>query len=164
MFTLAISCLTTSNLPGFMDLTFQVPMQYCSLEHGPCITSHIHNWALFSLLLGLFILSGVISLLFSNRILGSYWPGEFIFQINIFFPFHTVYGVLKARILKLFAIPFSRGPCFVRTLHHDPSVLGWPYTAWLIVLLSWRRLWSMWSVWLVFCDYGFHCGCLRSDG
>ena len=32
-FTLAISCLTTSNLPWFMDLTFQVPMQYCSLQH-----------------------------------------------------------------------------------------------------------------------------------
>ena len=33
MFTLAISCLTTSNLPWFMDLTFQVPMQYYSLQH-----------------------------------------------------------------------------------------------------------------------------------
>ena len=33
MFTLAISCLTTSNLPSFMDLTFQVPMQYFSLQH-----------------------------------------------------------------------------------------------------------------------------------
>ena len=33
MFTLAISCLTTSNLPWFMDLTFQVHMQYCSLQH-----------------------------------------------------------------------------------------------------------------------------------
>ena len=32
-FTLAISCLTTSNFPWFMDLTFQVPMQYCSLQH-----------------------------------------------------------------------------------------------------------------------------------
>ena len=31
--TLAISCLTTSNLPWFMDLTFQVPVQYCSLQH-----------------------------------------------------------------------------------------------------------------------------------
>ena len=30
MFTLAI--LTTSNLPWFMDLMFQVPMQYCSLQ------------------------------------------------------------------------------------------------------------------------------------
>ena len=32
--------------------------------------------------------------------------------------------VLKARILKWFAIPFSSRPHFVRTLHHDPSVLG----------------------------------------
>ena len=32
VFTLAISHLTTSNLPWFMDLTFQVPMQYCSLQ------------------------------------------------------------------------------------------------------------------------------------
>ena len=32
MFILAISCLTVSNLPWLMDLTFQVPMQYCSLQ------------------------------------------------------------------------------------------------------------------------------------
>ena len=32
-FTLAISCLTTSNLPWFMDLAFHVPMQFCSLLH-----------------------------------------------------------------------------------------------------------------------------------
>ena len=30
---LTTSCLTTSSLPWFMDLTFQVPMQYCSLQH-----------------------------------------------------------------------------------------------------------------------------------
>ena len=47
MFTLAISCLTTSNLPWFMDLTFQVPMQYCSLQHWTSsITSHIRTWVL----------------------------------------------------------------------------------------------------------------------
>ena len=33
VFTLAISWLTTSNLPWFMDLTFQVPMHYCSVQH-----------------------------------------------------------------------------------------------------------------------------------
>ena len=33
MFTLAISCLITSILPWFMDLRFQIPMQYCSLKH-----------------------------------------------------------------------------------------------------------------------------------
>ena len=35
---------------------------------------------------------------------------ELIFQCPAFFPFHTVHGVLKAKILKWFAIPFSSGP------------------------------------------------------
>ena len=39
MFTLAISCLTTSNLPWSMDLTFQVPMQYYSLQHWTLLPS-----------------------------------------------------------------------------------------------------------------------------
>ena len=33
--------------------------------------------------------------------------------------FHTVHRVLKARILKWFAIPFSSGPRFVRSLQED---------------------------------------------
>ncbi|CAI9164854.1 unnamed protein product [Rangifer tarandus platyrhynchus] len=90
------------------------------------ITSQIHNWVLFLLSLHLFILFGVISPLISCSILGIYRPGEFIFQCPIFLPFHTVHGILKARILKWLAIPFSSGPCFVRTLHHDPSILGGP--------------------------------------
>ena len=88
------------------------------------IISHIHSWVVFLLWLHLFILSEVISPLISSIILGTYQPGEFLFQCPIFLPFHTVHGVLKARILKWFAIPFSSGLCFVRTVHHDPSVLG----------------------------------------
>ena len=77
-FTLAISSLTTSNLPWLIDLTFQVPMQYCYLQLEPAsITRHIHNWVLFLLWLHLFILSGVISPLISSSILGTYWPGGF---------------------------------------------------------------------------------------
>ena len=41
MFTLAISCLTSSNLPWFMDLTFQVLMQYCSLQHQTLLLSPV---------------------------------------------------------------------------------------------------------------------------
>ena len=44
-FTLAISCLTTSNLPWFMDLTFQVPMQYCSLQHQTLLQSPVTSTA-----------------------------------------------------------------------------------------------------------------------
>ena len=40
-FTLAISCLTTSNLPWFMELTFQLPMQYCSLQPRTLLLSPV---------------------------------------------------------------------------------------------------------------------------
>ena len=123
MFTLAISCLTTSNLPSFMDLTFQVPMQYCSLQHQTLPLSPVTSTtgccfyldSIYSFFLEFF------SPLISRSILGTYWPGEFIFQCPIILPFHTVHGVLKARILKRLAIPFSRGPRFVRIFHHDLS-------------------------------------------
>ena len=109
------------NIPGSLQ-------QYCSLQHHfISITSHIHNWMLFLLRLHLFILSGVSCPLISNSILGTYQPGEFIFQCPIFLPFLTVHGVLKVRILKWFAIPFSSGPNSVRPLHHDPSSLGAPH-------------------------------------
>ena len=100
MLTLVVSCLTTSSLPWFMDLTFQVPCNIAlkALDLAS-ITSHIHNWVLFLLWLHLFILSGVISPLFPIcSILGTYQPGKFIFQCPIFLPFHSVHGVLKARI------------------------------------------------------------------
>ena len=91
MLTLAISCLTTSNLPWFMDLTFQVPMQYCSLQHwtlihGPnipgfyatlfftasdlaSITSHILNWMLFCF----GSISSVFQELFLHSSPGAHW-------------------------------------------------------------------------------------------
>ena len=108
-----------------MDLTFQVPMQYCSLQHWILLPSPVTATAGHCFHFGStssFFLE--FSPLFYNSMLGTYRPGEFIFQYPIFLPFHTVHGVLKARILKWFAIPFSSEPRFVRTLHHDPSVLS----------------------------------------
>ena len=126
VFTVVISCLTPSNLPWFIDPTFQVPRQYHSLQHWnfTSITSHIHNWALFSLWLCLFILSGGISPLFSRCILSNYQPEEFIFQCHIFFPFYTLHGALKVRMLKWFAIPFSNGHRFVRNVNESICHLG----------------------------------------
>ena len=126
IFTLAISCfdhfrfalIHGPDIPGSYAVLLFTASDLAS------ITSHIHNWMLFLLWLCLFILSGVISPLISSSILGTYRTGEFIFQCPIFLPFHTVHEVLKARILKWFAIPFSSGPHSVRPLHHDLSVLG----------------------------------------
>ena len=150
MFTLAIFYLTTSSLSWFMDLTFQVPIGHdwaTELNWTDAILfftalgfaftpRHIHNWASFSLRLSIFSPSGATSLIFSRGILDSYQPEGFIFQCHVFLLFHTVHGVLKAWMLKRFSIPFSEppgkpipfssGPHFVKTLHHDPSVLDFP--------------------------------------
>ena len=123
-------------------------MQYCSLQHRTLLLSPVTF--MFLLWFHPFILSGVISLLIFNSILGTYQLGEFVFQYPMFLPFHTVHGVLKARILKWFAIPFSSGPHSVRPLHHDPSVLGGPTHHGLVSLsmethsstLAWKILWT----------------------
>ena len=53
----------------------------------------------------------------------AYWEptilGSSSFSV-ISFCLFTVHGLLKASMLKWFAIPFSSGPHFVRTLHDDP--------------------------------------------
>ena len=95
-------------------------MQYCSLEHWTLLPSPITSTT------GCCFFFGSISLLFIELFLHSppvaYWAltnlqREFIFQCPIFLPFYTVHGFLKARILKWFAIYFSSGWYFVRTLH-----------------------------------------------
>ena len=107
-----------------------------ALIHGPNIPGSyaILHWSLLPLPVtsttGCCFCFGSISSfsleLFLHRSPVAYWAPtnrEFIFQCSIFLPFHTVHGVLKAGILKWFAIPFSGGPHFVRTLYHDTSVL-----------------------------------------
>ena len=96
------------NIPGSYAILLFTASDFTS------ITSHIHNWELFLLWLCLYILSGVISPLFSSSILGTYQPGEFIFQCHMFLPFHIVHVVLKARILK----------CFLQWMDHTSAELS----------------------------------------
>ena len=133
-------------------------MQYCSLQNQTTFTATIsatkHHFRFGPV-------SSFLEQYFSSSPV-AYWtptdPGSLILRCHILSPFHTVYGVLKARILKWFATPFFSGPCFVRTLHHDPSILGGPLTAWLRASLSYPRLWAMWSFWIASYDCGFHSG------
>ena len=110
MFSLAISCLTTSNLPWCMDLTFQLPMQYCSSQHWtllspPCISTVGHCFCFGSASSFLLELSLCSSL-------AAYWAsidlGSSSFSV-IFLPLHTVHGVLKARMLKWLLFPSPVG-------------------------------------------------------
>ena len=98
MFTLAISSLTTSNLPWFMNLTCQeVPSHILSASDFTSTTRHLHTWVLFPHWLSLFIPPGTVSLLFYSSILGTYQPGEFIFQCLIFCFFMLFLGFLRQK-------------------------------------------------------------------
>ena len=98
-FTLAISCLTSSNLPWFMDLTFQVPMQYCSLPHRTLLLSPITSTT------GYCFCFGSISSFFLELFL--HWYSSFYFNVLIsffiifiyFFIFFLIFLILKSLIL-----------------------------------------------------------------
>ena len=101
MFTLAISYLTTSNLPWFMALTFQVPMQYCSLQHWTLIPSLVTPKTQCCFCFG--SISSLFLELFLYWSPAAYWEptnlGSSSFRVLSFFHFHTVHGVLKARTM-----------------------------------------------------------------
>ena len=160
-FTLAISYLPTSNLPWFMDLTFQVPMQYCSFQHqtlllspvpfttGCCFCfgsnpsfflelflhwSPVAYWAPTDLRSSSFrVLSFCLFILFMGFSRQEYWSG--------------LHSLLQ-------------WTTFRQTTPPRPVHVGWPHIAWLS--LSYTKLWSMWSEWLVVCDCSFSLSALWS--
>ena len=111
-----------------MELTFQVPMQYCSLQHQTLLPYPVKST------IGCCFSFGSVSSFFLKLFFHSssvaYWAptnlGSSSFNFLTFLPIHTLHGILKARILNWFAIPFFSGPYFVRTLHHDSSILSGP--------------------------------------
>ena len=110
MFTLAISCLTMSNLPWFRDLTFQIPMGYCSSQHqtllSPQDTSIIehffHSVSVSSFFLKIFLCNSPAAYWTPTT-----WGAHLV--VSYLFPFSYCSRV-KARIFKCFAIPFFSGP------------------------------------------------------
>ena len=103
MFSLAISCLIISSLPWFMDLIFQVPMQYCSLQHwtllSPPDTSRAEHHSCFgptpSFFLELLVIALCSSPVFPSSILDIFWPGGLIFWHLIFLPFQLFMGFFR---------------------------------------------------------------------
>ena len=93
-FTLAISCLTTFSLPWFIDLTHQVPMQYCSSQHRTLLLSPVTSTA------GCCFCFGSISSLFLELFLHwcpvAYWAstdlGSSSFSILSFYLFILFMG------------------------------------------------------------------------
>ena len=136
MFTLAISCLTTSYLPWFMDLEFQVPLQYCSLQHRTLRPSPVTSTT------GCCFYFAYICSFFQELFL--HWS-----PVAYWVPTNLGNSSLNVLTLCLFILfmGFSRqeywsGLPFPSPVEHVcqnsppwPFHLGWLYTAWFILSL-----------------------------
>ena len=124
MFTLAISCLIISNMTWFMGLTFQVPMQYCSLQH----------W----ILLPLPVTSTTECCCFGS--ISSFFLELFLHWSPIAYWTPTDLGSSKrgsqGYTTEVVCCSLLQWTMFCQNSPPWPVCLGWPYMAWLIVSLS----------------------------
>ena len=122
------------------------------------ITSHIHSWACFHF----GSVSSFFPELFLHSSLVAYGaPTDLGMHLSVSYLFAFSYSswgsegknteVVCHSLLKWTTFYQNSPPWLIH--------LGWPYRAWLIISLNKIRLWSMWSVWLVFYDCGFHSVC-----
>ena len=144
MFTFANYCLTTSNLPCFMNLTFPIPMQYCSLLHQILLSSpdNIPNWALFPLWPSCFILSGVVSScppLFPSSTLDTFQPGGLIFQCHSVLPFIQFMGS-RGKYAGVVCHSLLQWTLFCQNSPLWRVCLGWPRMTGLIGSLIFNLL------------------------
>ena len=155
-FTLAISCLTTSNLPWFMDLTFQVPIQYCSLQHRTLLLSPVTSTTGYCFCFGS-IPSFFLELFFHWSPV-AYWAptdlGSSSFSVLPFCLF--ILFMVFSRQEYWSGLPFpSPVDHIVSDLSTMPACLRWPHRAWLSFTELDKALVLVWLEWLDFCDYGF---------
>ena len=156
MFTLAISCLTTSNLPWLMDLTFQVPMQYCSLQHRTLLPSPITSTAGYCFCFG--SIPSFFLELFLHRSAVAYWAphdlGSSSFSILSFCLFILFLGFSRQEYWSglLFPYPVDHILSDLSTMTCPSWVALW---AWLDFIELDKAVVLVWSDWLVFCEYSF---------
>ena len=135
MFTVVICCLTTSNLPWFVDLTFQVPMQYCSLHHQILLPSAVPYTTRCCFYFGSITLFFLFFLeLFLHCSPMAYWAptdlGSSSFNVLSFCLFLLFLGFSRQESWS--GLPFpSPVDHILSDLSTIPIHLGWPHTAWL---------------------------------
>ena len=155
-FTLAVSCLITYNLPWFMDLTFQVPMKYCSLQHRTLLLSAVTSTAGYCFCFGStpsFFLE-----LFLHWSPVAYWAPNDLesssFGILSFCLFILFMGFSRQEYWSGLPFPFPVDHILsdLSTMTH----LSWVASrAWLGFIELDKAVVLVWLDWLVFCEYGF---------
>ena len=158
-FTLAISCLTTSNLPWFMDLTFQVPRQYCSLQHWTLLLSPVTSTAGYCFFFG--SIPSFFLELFLHWSPVAYWAptdlGSSSFSILSFCIFILFMGFSRQEYWS--GLPFPTPVDHILSGLFTMTCPSWaaPW-AWLSFIELDKAVVLMWLDWLVFCLW-FQCVC-----
>ena len=154
-FSLAISCLTTSNLPWFMNLTFQVLRQYCSLQHQTLLLSPVPSTT------GCCFCFGSIPSFFLELFLhwspAAYWaPTDLGVSLSISYHFAFSYCSWGSQGKKTEVVCHSllQWTTFCQTSPPWAVHLVWPHMAWLSFIELDKAV-VLWSDWPAVCDYGF---------
>ena len=138
-------------------------MQYCSLQHWALLPSPVSSTT------GCCFCFGSVSSFFLELFLHwspvAYWAltdlGSSSFSVLSFCLFTLFMGFSRQGYWG--GLPFSSPVDHILSQLSTMTCFEWSYTARLIVSLSYTRLWSMWSILLVFCDFGFHSVCPLMD-
>ena len=150
MTNLAISCLTTSSLPWFMDLTFQVPTQSCSFQHrtllSPPDTFAAECCFRFCPATSFFL--ELLVTVHSSPV--SYWTpsdlGGSSCSVESFCLFIPFMEFLRQKCWSGLPVP-PPGDHLLSELWLFPVHLGQPCMAWLMALLSYTSPFTPTSLW-----------------
>ena len=133
MFIFGISCLTTSNLPWFMDLTFQVPMQYCSLQHRTSLPSPVTPTTGCCFCFG--SISSFFLELFLHQSPVAYWAPDDLgnSSLSALFAFSYCSWDSQGKNTEVVCHSLLHWTTFFQNSPPWPVHLGWPNTEWAIV-------------------------------
>ena len=156
MFSLAISCLTTSNLPWFMDLTVQVPMHYCPLQHWTLLLSPVTSTAGYCFCFG--SIPSFFLELFLHCSPVAYWAptdlGSSSFSILSFCLFILFMGFWRQEYWS--GLPFPSPVDHILSDLSTMTHLSWVAPqAWLSFIELDKAVGLVWLDWVVFCENGF---------
>ena len=136
MFTLAISYLTIYNLPWFLELTFQIPKSYCSLQHQTLLPSPVTSTIRCCFWFG--SVSSFFLELFLHWSPVACWAptdlGRSSFSVLSFAFSYCPWGS-QGKNMKVVCHSLLQWIIFCLNSPRWPICLGWPCTAWLIVSL-----------------------------
>ena len=130
-----------------MDLTFQVPMQYCSLQHQTLLPSPITST------MGCYFCFGSISSFFLELFL--HWSPvanwylltwRVHLTVSYLFTFSYCSWGSQGKNIEVVCHSLLQWTTFCQTSPPWPVCLGWPHTAWLS-FIELDKLWSMSSDW-----------------